>query len=167
MKKLLLLLLCVPLIGLGQNIEVDKRKSIWSFEAGLGSIHSPNFANINYKFRFNNNFSWHISAGIPSFTSGFSSSNERNSQFSLVLGKIIGDDFCLRFAWAKENQISEKLFWCYGVQVPIIMFDYGTRMDNYDNEYTGWEVNSLMSTIGSYDAALFIPLPIVNITYKF
>ena len=135
-------------------------------EAGLGTVYAPNLLNLTYVFHFKNRFSWHISAGIPSFTSGFSFSNERNSQYSLVLGKVIGDAFCLRFAWEKENQISEKLFWCYGVQVPIIMFDYGTRMDDYDNEYTGWEVSSLISTAGSLDAFDFYPLPLINIRYK-
>ncbi len=128
-------------------------------EAGLGTVYAPNLLNLTYVFHFKNRFSWHISAGIPSFTSGFSFSNERNSQYSLVLGKVIGDAFCLRFAWEKENQISEKLFWCYGVQVPIIMFDYRT-------EYNRWEVSSLISTAGSLDAIDFYPLPLINIRYK-
>ena len=128
-------------------------------EAGLGTVYAPNLLNLTYVFHFKNSFSWHISAGIPSFTSGFSFSNERNSQYSLVLGKVIGDAFCLRFAWEKENQISEKLFWCYGVQVPIIMFDYRT-------EYNRWEVSSLISTAGSLDAIDFYPLPLINIRYK-
>ena len=148
------------------NNEMPFIASVFSFEAGLGTIHAPNLLNLNYEYHFDKKFSWHFSVGLPSFTTGFTLSNEKNSQYSLILGKIIGDAWCIRYAWVKEHSITEKLFWYYGVSVPIIMFDYGIRVDDSDNEYTRWEVSSLMSTAGSEDAMLFIPLPIVNIKYK-
>ena len=148
MRKLILIL--ITLITL---INVNKAQSVWSIEGGLGTVHAPNLLNLNYEYHFDKNFSWHFSAGLPSFTTGFTISNDKNSQYSLIIGKIIGDAWCIRYAWVKQHSITEKLFWCYGLHVPIIMFDNNG-------------IESLISTAGSEDAALFLPLPIINIKYK-
>jgi len=136
------------------NNEIPFKISIFSFEAGLGTVHAPNLLNLNYEYYFDKNFSWHFSVGLPSFTTGFTISNQRNSQHSFIIGNIIGEEYCLRYAWVKQKAISKNLFWCYGVHVPIIMFD------NNGTE-------SLMSTAGSEDAAMFLPLPIINLKYQF
>jgi hypothetical protein len=135
------------------NNEIPFKTSIFSFEVGLGTVHAPNLLNLNYEYHFDKNFSWHFSVGLPSFTTGFTISNQRNSQYSFIIGNIMGEEYCLRYAWVKQKGISKKLFWCYGVQVPIIMFDNNG-------------IESLMSTAGSGDAALFLPLPIINLKYQ-
>ena len=136
------------------NNEIPFKISIFSFEAGLGTVHAPNLLNLNYEYYFDKNFSWHFSVGLPSFTTGFTISNQRNSQHSFIIGNIIGEEYCLRYAWVKQKEIYENLFWCYGVHVPIIMFDNNG-------------IESLMSTSGSEDVSLFLPLPIINLKFQF
>jgi hypothetical protein len=147
-------------------------QSQWSIQAGIFSIHGPNAASITYETEINGNVYWHISAGVPAFTTGFSKTysddgNSRN-RYSGTLGKVFGDDWMIHFAWTKEHDLTEHLIWAWGISIPIISADYGTRIiDDYETEETGWEIETIVSTAGSSDAAQFIPLPILNLRYDF
>ena len=47
------------------NNEIPIKKAVFSFEAGLGTIHAPNLLNLNYEYHFDKKFSWHFSVGLP------------------------------------------------------------------------------------------------------
>ena len=145
----------------GHIFSVEKSIFDWQYKGSTGYFcmsakHGKELLGIQGfipQYHFDKNFSWHFSVGLPSFTTGFTISNQRNSQHSFIIGNIIGEEYCLRYAWVKQKEISKKLFWCYGLHVPIIMFDNNG-------------IESLISTAGSEDAALFLPLPIINLKYQ-
>ena len=130
----------------------------WSIDAGILSIHGPNLVSLNYETEIKENVYWHISAGLPAIVTGFSKSyaDDGNSRkrYSGTLGKVLGDDWMIHFAWTKEQNLSEKLIWSWGISVPILSID-------------DFQMESIISTAGSIDAAQFIPIPILNLRYDF
>ena len=146
------------IIGLFLLSNITIAQSQWSIDAGILSIHGPNLVSINYEVEINENVNWHISAGMPAFTTGFSKTYSDNGnsrkRYSGTLGKVLGDAWMIHFSWTKEQEISKQLIWAWGISVPILSMD-------------DFQMESLLTTAGSSEAAQFIPLPILNLRYDF
>ena len=137
MKKLLLILLCLPMIGFGQA-----KKSIpFSFAIGPSSLipfnsthNTPNVhtntgisTNLSYKIDITKHYTYNvkyipsISFNLVSFTRWYSSATEYNSNFYLLsIRNGIGKD------------INNRLSFSYAVAFDILLKDKGTYTVNPD-----------------------------------
>ena len=138
MKKLLLILLCLPMIGFGQA----EKPIPFSFAIGPSSLipfnstyNTPNVhtntgisTNLSYKIDITKHYTYNvkyipsISFNLVSFTRWYSSATEYNSNFYLLsIRNGIGKD------------INNRLSFSYAVAFDVLLKDKGTYTINYDD----------------------------------
>ena len=168
MKKLVLLLLCVPLLVFSQH-------KGFSIEGGLGTSHAPSFICLNYDTPLNDNFYWTFSAGVPSIVTGVRYANyitRNNHTLVFGVGFFEANEMLVRYSWVKGKDIGYSGNWSlnYGVQLFLITWYYGQIYsdpgDPVIDDYI-WHRESFFSTKGDRLVLKYLPMPLVNLKYEF
>ena len=87
------------------------------------------------------------------------------------------DEGRVRIAWTKDKIINTKLRYSWGISIPLFIYSYGTHeiyedpnfqsAETFVGKETRLEIDNFFTTVGSLDVLLFLPGPILNITYDF
>ena len=87
------------------------------------------------------------------------------------------DEGRVRIAWTKDKIINTKLRYSWGISIPLFNYSYGTHeiyedpnfqsAETFVGKETRLEIDNFFTTVGSLDVLLFLPGPILNITYDF
>ena len=176
------------------NEKVLNKKTNWFVDVGIGSNRAPNLFSITRDSKINDNLSWFVTGGIIYiFGIGVVKNLKRDSNHETNLSLMVGfpppatpqdvfslslfDEGRVRIAWTKDKIINTKLRYSWGITIPIIHYSYGTyeiyedpnfqSAETFVGKETRLEIDNFFTTVGSLDVLLFLPGPILNITYDF
>ena len=168
MKKILLIVLFTTSVYAQSN-----RK----FDAGMFTTPAMNMITFTRYSELSDGRSWYFSTGLPGIAvlglaKDYKGGNGNLNHITGSIGIDPSVDGFFRVAWSKDAFVYENVTLSWGVSLGIVSLSYGTHDTeeiDYGNgiEYTGWKIESIVSTAGSSDAFLFLPLPMASLTYDF
>ncbi len=153
-------------------------QSNWKFDAGMFTTPAMNMITFTRYSELSDGISWYFSTGLPGIAvlglaKDYKGGNGNLNHITGSIGIDPSVDGLFRVAWSKDAFVYENVTLSWGVSLGIVSLSYGTHdteeIDDDGNfkEYTGWEIESIVSTAGSPDALLFLPLPMASLTYDF
>ena len=152
-------------------------QSNWKFDAGMFTTPAMNMITFTRYSELSDGRSWYFSTGLPGIAvlglaKDYKGGNGNLNHITGSIGIDPSVDGFFRVAWSKDAFVYENVTLSWGVSLGIVSLSYGTHDTeeiDYGNgiEYTGWEIESIVSTAGSSDAFLFLPLPMASLTYDF
>ena len=177
------------------NEKVLNKKTNWFVDVGIGSNRAPNLFSITRDSKINDNLSWFVTGGIIYiFGIGVVKNLKRDSNHETNLSLMVGflpsadpgdvssfslfDEGLVRIAWTKDKIINTKLRYSWGISIPLLNYFYDREHEIYEDpdfqsaetfvgKETRLEIDNFFTTVGSLDVLLFLPGPILNITYDF
>ena len=177
------------------NKKVLNKKTNWFVDVGIGSNRAPNLFSITRDSKINDNLSWFVTGGIIYiFGIGVVKNLKRDSNHETNLSLMVGllpsadpgdvssfslfDEGRVRIAWTKDKIINTKLRYSWGISIPLLNYFYDREHEIYEDpdfqsaetfvgKETRLEIDNFFTTVGSLDVLLFLPGPILNITYDF